>query len=91
VPASGWDSKKLRQSRKHVSETTVSGFRKRTNLPEEILYPWLQAFAKPEFSLLKMNLTYVKLHGKKSLLPSVELLSTTIISFSIPDAAFFTE
>ena len=75
------------QSDKQVSDKTVSGLRKRMYSPEEILKPWLHALAKPAFSLLKINFTPVNLDGIYSLLPSVELLSTIMISEFIPAVA----
>jgi len=40
---------------KQSSATMVSGFKNKTYLPLENLYPWLHALANPRFSLFPIN------------------------------------
>ena len=49
---------------------------------------WLLAVAKPSLISFHKKLTVGNPGSRKALLPSVELLSTTIISASIPTQAF---
>ena len=57
----------------------------------EVSFPWLQALAKPVFSLLVIYFTAGNFAVRYSILLSEELLSTTITSASMTAIAFCTE
>src|SRR5437763_1982546 len=69
----------------------VSGFKNRMYSPVASFRARLFALLNHVFAVFHMNLTLLNLDAKKSLLPSVDLLSITIISASIFSQAFTTE
>ena len=70
------------------SGNIVSGFKKSTNSPLATSSAWLLALANPTLLLFQIKFTDGNAGSKKALLPSVDLLSITIISASIPAQAF---
>ena len=73
------------------SDKMVSGFKKRINSPLAAASAWLFALENPMLLLFQIKLIAGNTGSRNSLLPSVELLSATIISASIPIQAFCTE
>ena len=69
----------------------ICSYKNKTYFPFVFSSARLFAFAKPIFWLFQMNCTVENFPSKYSLLPSVELLSTTKISASIVAQAFSTE
>ena len=73
----------------HPGSTSVSLLRNNTYRPRAALAPWLQAVAKPRFRALtngrtrpEDSLSNSRSHSE---VPSVEPLSTTMISYAMPE------
>ena len=87
IPKSICCSAKSRSDLNVSSATTVSGFKIQTYSPLATLTAWLLAFENPTFDVFSIKVTDGNFSFTMAQLPSLESLSITIISESIPSNA----